>query len=85
MRISETITISLPPELMEEVDRLAVSEHRTRSELLREAFRQYMERQRRWEQIFALGRRSATRRKLTEEAVTEAVKRRRRARARKAR
>ncbi len=85
MRTSETITISLPPELMKEIDRLAVSEHRTRSELLREAFRQYLEKQRRWELVFALGRRSATRRKLTEEAVTEAVKRRRRARARQSR
>jgi CopG family transcriptional regulator/antitoxin EndoAI len=85
MRTSETITISLPPELMEEVDRLAASEHRTRSELLREAFRQYMERQRRWDQVFALGRRSAARGKLTEETITEAVKRRRRARARQPR
>ncbi len=81
MRTSETITISLPPELMEEVDRLAATEHRTRSELLREAFRQYMERQRRWEQLFTLGRRSAARRKLTEEAISNAVKVRRRARA----
>ena len=40
-RTTGTVTISLPPELAVEVDRLAHQEGRTRSELLREAFRQY--------------------------------------------
>lgn len=52
-RPSQTFTISLPSELAEEVDRVAGAERRTRSELLREAFRQYVQRRRRWEQIFA--------------------------------
>lgn len=82
VRTSQTVTISLPPDLAEEVDRLASAEHRTRSELLREAFRQYVERRRRWEQLFALGRRTATKHGLTEEAIAAAVTRRRRGRAR---
>src|SRR5487761_1388825 len=43
MRTTDTLTISLPPELAGEVDRLARQEGRTRSELFREAFRQYGE------------------------------------------
>lgn len=41
MRQSRTITISLPAELSKEVERVAKAEHRTVSELFREAFRQY--------------------------------------------
>jgi hypothetical protein len=35
-------TFSVPPELAEQVDRLAASEHRTRNELFHEAFRRYL-------------------------------------------
>lgn len=38
---SETITFSLPPEMGNLVLKLARSEHRTVSELIREALRQY--------------------------------------------
>ncbi|MHB1324828.1 MAG: CopG family ribbon-helix-helix protein [Thermoleophilia bacterium] len=41
-RESKIITISLPPELAEEIDRLAAAENRSRSEMLREAFREYL-------------------------------------------
>lgn len=82
MRATQTITISLPPDLAAEVDRLASAEHRTRSELLREAFRQYVERRRRWEEIFAYGEHKAAELGLTEEGIDAAVKARRRARSR---
>lgn len=81
MRSTQTITISLPADLAEEVDRLAAEERRTRSELLREAFRQYVERRRRWERIFAAGDGAARERGLTEEAIAAAVKSRRQRRA----
>ncbi len=55
MRPSHTFTISLPPDLADEVDRLAAEEHRSRSELFREAFRRYVNSQRRWERILDLG------------------------------
>ncbi len=78
MRPSETVTISLPPELAAEVDRLAAEEHRTRSELLREAFRQYAAGRRRWLSIFAYGEHAAKAAGLTdEEAVAAAIKRHR--------
>ncbi len=37
----KSVTISLPGEMLEELDRLRKRLHRSRSELLREAFRQY--------------------------------------------
>jgi len=41
-RTTKTVTISLPPPMVEELDRVRQREHRTRSELMREALRQYM-------------------------------------------
>ena len=42
MRTAKVISLSLPPEMEEEVQKVAKEEHRTISELLREAFRQYL-------------------------------------------
>ena len=44
MRHRSTMTISLPPEMIEEVERVRRAEHRTRSELIREALRVYFNR-----------------------------------------
>jgi len=77
-----TVTISIPPPLAREVDRLARKEGRTRSELFREAFRQYATRMERWDRVFDLGRDLARRRGLTEADVDRVVKEERRARAR---
>jgi predicted transcriptional regulator len=41
-RAVKSVAISLPPEMLEELDRLCKREHRSRSELLREAFRCYV-------------------------------------------
>lgn len=41
MRIRRTMTVSLPPEMVAEVDTVRRAEHRTRSELVREALRTY--------------------------------------------
>jgi len=45
MRISRTKSISLPPEQLRRVERLAKRENRTISELVREALRHYEQRQ----------------------------------------
>ncbi len=42
MRTARIISLSLPPEMEAEVQLVAKEEHRTISELLREAFRQYL-------------------------------------------
>ncbi len=64
------------------MDRLANAEGMTRSELFRQAFRQYAERRSRWDQAFAYGEARAGATSLTEESAMEAVKKRRRARGR---
>ncbi len=42
MRTRQTMTVSLPPEMIEQVERVRKAEHRTRSELVREALRTYI-------------------------------------------
>lgn len=42
MRTAKVISLSLPPEMEKEVQKIAKEERRTISELLREAFRQYL-------------------------------------------
>ena len=42
MRTAKVISLSLPPDMEKEVQQVAKAEHRTVSELLREAFRQYL-------------------------------------------
>ncbi|PYT26881.1 MAG: hypothetical protein DMG57_20020 [Acidobacteria bacterium] len=43
MRTTDTLTISLPPAMAKQMERVQKEENRTRSELLREAWRQYFE------------------------------------------
>lgn len=43
LRKTKLITISIFPELLEKLNRIAKEESRTRSELLREAMRRYIE------------------------------------------
>ncbi len=41
-RVTVTFTISLPPEMAAELEETRKKEHRTRSELIREALRRYV-------------------------------------------
>jgi predicted transcriptional regulator len=43
MRTTDTLTISLPPAMAKQMARVQKEENRTRSELLREAWRRYFE------------------------------------------
>jgi CopG family transcriptional regulator / antitoxin EndoAI len=73
MATPRTFTISLPPKLARQVDKQAAAEGRTRSELFREAVRQYIARRERWNQIFSYGEDVARGRRLTEADVNRAV------------
>jgi len=42
MRIAKTVCITLPPELLKKAQKIAAREHRTMSELIREALRHYL-------------------------------------------
>ncbi len=57
MRIARTISITLPPDLLDKAQEVAQREHRTMSELFREALRRYMSTDPEWE---ALLRRTRT-------------------------
>ncbi len=50
-----TVNISFNKEMLNKIDKIAKEEDRTRSDLLREAARMYIERKKRWEQIFSYG------------------------------
>jgi metal-responsive CopG/Arc/MetJ family transcriptional regulator len=60
----KTITISLPVAMGKEIEKVAKEEHRTISELIREAFRQYQA-QRGLKALASEGRRAVKRKKLT--------------------
>ena len=51
MRTAKTISITLPPDLLSKAHALAAREHRTMSELFREALRRYMSSDAQWESL----------------------------------
>lgn len=67
MRATKLITISLPAELLNETRRVARQEDQSRSELIREALRQYLA-SRRWQRLRRWGGETADRLGLKSEA-----------------
>jgi predicted DNA-binding protein len=53
MRTAKTVSITLPPDMLEKAQELAQREHRTMSELFREALRRYMHEDTDWEALLA--------------------------------
>lgn len=72
-----TVNISFKEDLLAEIDRIARGESRSRSELIREAARSYIDRKKRWEWIFAFANRQAKKLGLKEEDVEMAIRERR--------
>ena len=68
-----TLNISFQKSLLSDIDEVARGESRTRSELLREAVRLYIERKRRWDQIFAYGRSKVIENNLSEADIAEEI------------
>lgn len=66
------INISVPPALAKRIEKVAKEENRTKSELLREAFRVY-EFQRDWVKIKAWGEETARRMKIETEDDVERI------------
>jgi metal-responsive CopG/Arc/MetJ family transcriptional regulator len=58
MRTAKTISITLPPELLTKAQELAEREHRTMSELFREALRCYMNNDADWRALLSRTRAS---------------------------
>ena len=68
-----TISISLKKSLLEEIDEVARKESRTRSDLIRDAVRLYIERKKRWKDIFAFGKNQVKRLGLKEKDVEKSI------------
>lgn len=71
-RITKTITLSLPPEIMKKVEQLMKEEGRTRSELFREALRRYIE-DKEWRQVYFYGEIKAKERRITEDQIEDII------------
>ena len=71
---TSTVNISFREDLLKEIDDVARSESRTRSELVREAARMYIERKKRLRSIIASVQRVARERGITEEDVEAEIK-----------
>ena len=79
MRTTRILSLSLPPDLIREAERIAKQEGRTKSELFREALRRYVE-ERRWRTLRRYGAGRARQAGLTEGDVDRAVQELRRGR-----
>jgi len=73
-----TVNISFQDKLLANIDRIAKRESRSRSELLREAARIYIERKTRWNQIFAKTSTQSGEQALTEKDVLDEIRQYRR-------
>ena len=72
-RVTKTLTVSLPPQIYEEVERLAKQERKTKSELFRDmisAYEDYLD-ERRWRRLRRLGKETAKRLNITSEEDIE--------------
>jgi len=71
-RTTKTISLSVPPEMAEKIKELMKKEGRTRSELIREALRRYVEEQE-WKEIYRYGERKAREKGIKKEDVDRIV------------
>lgn len=77
--MATTVNISFQESLLSDIDKQAKSERRSRSELVREAARLYIERKRRWNQVFALGKANAKQQGLSKNDVDAEIQAHRKA------
>jgi CopG family transcriptional regulator/antitoxin EndoAI len=72
-RVTKTLTVSLPPQIYQEVERLAKEERKTKSELFRDMIRIYEDYldEKRWRRLRRLGRETAKRFNITSEEDIE--------------
>jgi Arc/MetJ-type ribon-helix-helix transcriptional regulator len=73
MRTAKIISLSLPPEMEKEVQQIAKDERRSISEIMREAFRQYMT-NRDLAAVRAEGKKIAKKKKLKPEDIERIVR-----------
>lgn len=69
-----TVNIAFQEVLLQDIDRLAQMESRSRSEFLREAARAYIQRKQRWTRLFAAGQKIAKSKDLTPADMAREIK-----------
>ena len=67
------VNISFQEGLLRQIDETVREESRSRSELIREAARMYIERKKRWKDIFVFGEKQVRRLRLSERDVESAI------------
>jgi len=72
-RTTKTLTVSLPPQIYEEIERLARLERKTKSELFRDMVKLYEDHldEERWKRLRRLGRATAGKYRLSSERDIE--------------
>ncbi len=70
---SSTVNISFSDDLLRKIDQVAREESRSRSELIREAARGYIERKRRWKQIFEFGKMNVAKQGIAESDIVAEI------------
>lgn len=74
-RTTKTMSVSLPPEIMKEVERRARIERKSKSQLFRDMFEVYeeMQRERRWQNARRAGKRAFKRLNITTEEELDRI------------
>lgn len=70
-RTSKIFTISLPPKMVNIINKVAREEDKTKSELMRAAILNYLEDKKRWQAIRSLGKRTVKELNIKDEAAVE--------------
>ncbi|HPR18114.1 MAG TPA: ribbon-helix-helix domain-containing protein [Candidatus Cloacimonadota bacterium] len=71
---TSTVNIAFNKSILKLIDQVAKSESRSRSELIREAARMYIERKNRWQMIYDFGENVAKSKNLSEADVLSEIK-----------
>ena len=71
---SQTVNISFQSKILKEIDQVANEESRSRSELIREAARLYIDQKKRWRDIFNFGDKQGKKLNLKETDVSAAIR-----------
>lgn len=68
-----TVNVAFQSTLLRQIDKAARAESRSRSELLREAARAYIQRKERWKDVFAMGREIAEAQGISDDDVSKEI------------
>ena len=74
---TSTVNIAFQKDLLKEIDKAAKNKCRSRSEFIREAARLYLDRRKRWDDIFSLGDKQRTDLGLKKEDIEAEIKKHR--------